>query len=130
MRTAVKQNCVAACERFTSRQNIPGDRVGDGCEDPVELSEGSASVIEPARDPATQHNTDGCVSRAHCMSHSLLRGQLLSTIITTHLKKFTFALRCLLRGRIRVHSYTCVQNIYCNPVSTRPETQTSKICTV
>lgn len=75
MRTAVKQNCVAACERFTSRQNIPGDRVGDGCEDPVELSEGSASVIEPARDPATQHNTDGCVSRAHCMSHSLLRGQ-------------------------------------------------------
>lgn len=23
----------------------------------------------------TQHNTDGCVSRAHCMSHSLLRGQ-------------------------------------------------------
>lgn len=23
----------------------------------------------------TQRNTDGCVSRAHCMSHSLLRGQ-------------------------------------------------------
>lgn len=55
--TTVKQNCVPACERLTSGQNIPGDRVGDGCEDPVELSEGSASVIEPARDPATPHNT-------------------------------------------------------------------------
>lgn len=54
--TTVKQNCVPACERLTSGQNIPGDRVGDGREDPVELSEGSASVIEPARDPAT-HTT-------------------------------------------------------------------------
>ena len=36
----------------TSRQHIPSDGVCDGCEDPVELSEGGASVVEPSRDPA------------------------------------------------------------------------------
>lgn len=52
---------------FTSRQHVPGDGVSDGCEDPVELSEGSSSVVEPARNPAphtTQHNADGSVSAA------------------------------------------------------------------
>lgn len=65
----VKQNCVPACERLTSGQNIPGDRVGDGCEDPVELSEGSASVIEPARDPATHNTTQMAVSAALTVCH-------------------------------------------------------------
>lgn len=58
---------------LTSRQHIPGDGVGDGCEDPVELSEGSASVIEPARDPAphthTHHHTDGTVSATLTVRH-------------------------------------------------------------
>lgn len=49
----VEYNMVTCGETgLTSRQHVPGDRVGDGREDPVELSEGSASVVEPARDPA------------------------------------------------------------------------------
>lgn len=56
-------------ECLTSRQHIPGDRVSDGCEDPVELSEGSASVIEPARDPAPQ--THNITQMALCQPHSL-----------------------------------------------------------
>lgn len=51
-------------ERFTSRQHVPGDGVGDGREDPVELSERSSPVVESARNPATQRNTDGNVSAA------------------------------------------------------------------
>lgn len=48
-------------EGFTSRQHVPGDGVGDGREDPVELSERSSPVVESARNPATQRNTDGSV---------------------------------------------------------------------
>lgn len=51
-------------ERFTSRQHVPGDGVSDGREDPVELSERSSPVVESARNPATQRNTDGSVSAA------------------------------------------------------------------
>lgn len=37
---------------LTSRQHVPGDGVGDGGEDPVELSQRGASVVQPAGDPA------------------------------------------------------------------------------
>lgn len=49
---------------LTSGQHVPGDGVRDGGEDPVELSEGGASVVEPAGDPAHTQNTDGSVSAA------------------------------------------------------------------
>lgn len=39
---------------LTSGQHVPGDGVGDGCEDPVEFSERSASVVEPAGDSEKQ----------------------------------------------------------------------------
>lgn len=52
-------------ESFTSRQHVPGNGVGDGREDPVQLSERSSPVVESARNSATtQHNTDGSVSAA------------------------------------------------------------------
>lgn len=48
--------------KLTSRQHVPGDCVGDGGEDPVELSKRGASVVQPAWDPAG-HNTTQIAAR-------------------------------------------------------------------
>lgn len=67
------------CQSLTSGQHVPCDGVGDGGEDPVELSERRTSVVEPARDPGAQHNTDGTVSAALAVCHGVYSQDELAT---------------------------------------------------
>lgn len=60
---------------LTSGQHIPGDGVSDGGEDPVELSEGSAPVVEPARDPVS-HTHKHTTQMAQCQPRSLYVAQV------------------------------------------------------
>lgn len=97
-------------KRLTSGQHVPRDGVGDGSEDPVELSEGRASVVEPARDPATQHNTDGIMSAAHTACHRVYSEQKrsnCSALLQHHVKKLTFESTKFLTQRLAAE-YSCV----------------------
>lgn len=69
--------------KATSGQYIPGDCVSDGCEDPVELTEGGASVVEPARDPAP-HTTQMALFQPR-LPH-VTADSMLSSTTTKYLK--------------------------------------------
>lgn len=59
---------------LTSGQHVPGDGVSDGGEDPVELSQWGASVVQPAGDPAaTQQMQRSPVSVQLCSRAAVQR---------------------------------------------------------